>query len=414
MTFNDFNLDPSLLEGIEALGFDILSPIQEKAIPVILSGKDIIASAQTGTGKTAAFLLPVIQKIISSKHQAKVKALTIVPTRELAIQIDQMLQGISYFTPISSLAVYGGSDGGLFQQEKHALANGADIIISTPGRLKVHLSMGNVDFSKLQFLILDEADRMLDMGFHEDILKIISYIPNHRQNILFSATMPHKIKELARKILYKPVEISIAVSKPAEKIKHSAFVVYDKQKIGLAVSLLSERKQKSVLVFCSTKVSTKQLARELHRKGLSVAEMHSDLEQQEREKVVNTFKAKKVNILVATDIMSRGIDIEDIDLVINYDVPNDAEDYIHRIGRTARAAAEGMAFTFVNEKEQNKFSQIERLIEKEIPKEVLPEFLGEAPEYKPGKHSPQHRRKKTHYDNRKQGKKPYRGKSNKR
>lgn len=396
MTFSDFNLDTSLQEGIDALGFETPSPIQAKAIPVILKGKDLIASAQTGTGKTAAFLLPMIQRIITAKNHDKTKALIIVPTRELAIQIDQMLEGISYFTPLSCVAVYGGSDGSLFQKEQHALASGADIVISTPGRLKTHLSMGNVDFSGLEFLVLDEADRMLDMGFLEDITKIISFLPNKRQNLLFSATMPVKIKELARKILHKPEEISISISQPAEKVKHSAFVVYDNQKTKLASYLLSDNDFKSIIVFCSTKVSTKQLARELRAKKLSVEEFHSDLEQSTRAEVLSAFKARNIKILVATDIMSRGIDIDEIDLVINYDVPNDGEDYIHRIGRTARASSEGRAYTFIGDREQEKFLRIETLINKEILKEALPEFLGDAPEYKPRQSHSRHGKKTFH------------------
>jgi ATP-dependent RNA helicase RhlE len=387
LTFAEFNLDERLIEGIEALGFEQPSPIQAKAIPIILKGKDLIASAQTGTGKTAAFLLPMIQKIITSKQHNKIKALIVVPTRELAIQIDQMLEGISYFTPISSVAVYGGSDGAMFQREKNALVNGADVVISTPGRLKMHLGMEYVDFSSLEFLVLDEGDRMLDMGFYDDIVKITSFLPKQRQNLLFSATMPKKIKDLAHKILNKPEEISISISQPAEKIKHSAFIVFDYQKIKLASYLLSDLDFRSILVFCSTKVNTKQLARELKAKKFSVEEFHSDLEQNTRAEVLSAFKARNLKILVATDIMSRGIDIEDIDMVINYDVPHDGEDYIHRIGRTARAASEGVAYTFVSEKEQDKFQKIERLLGKEIIKEKLPDFLGDAPEYKPGHHS---------------------------
>ncbi len=411
MTFSDFQLDNSLMEGIEALGFETPSPIQAKAIPVVLKGKDIIASAQTGTGKTAAFLLPIIHKIITGKQQNKVRALIIVPTRELAIQIDQMLEGISYFSPISSVAVYGGSDGKLFEKEKHALSSGAEIIISTPGRLKVHLGMDNVDFSNLEFLVLDEADRMLDMGFYEDIVKITSYLPKRRQNLLFSATMPNKIRDLARKILHKPVEINISLSQPAEKVKHSAYILFNNQKTNLTAFLLSELNFQSVLIFCSTKVSTKQLARELKQRKLPAEEIHSDLEQSQREAVLNAFKARNLNILVATDIMSRGIDVEDIDLVINYDVPHDGEDYIHRIGRTARAASEGMAFTFVNEDEQSKFHRIERLVGKEIPKEILPEFLGDAPEYKPKNPTKRHHSRKKRYYGQKKGGKPYRGKN---
>jgi superfamily II DNA/RNA helicase len=383
LTFKDFDLDDQLQEGIEALGFENPTPVQEQTIPIILKGKDIIASAQTGTGKTAAFLLPIIQKIITSKSHNKIKALIIVPTRELAIQIDQMLEGISYFTPISSIAIYGGNDGALFSREKQALMSGADIIISTPGRLKVHLSMEYVDFSTLEYLVLDEADRMLDMGFYEDISKIISFLPEKRQNLMFSATMPNKMRELARKTLRNPAEINISISKPAEKIKQSAFIVYNNQKIKLAAHLLKKHNFRSVIVFCSTKVNVKQLTRDLKQANLSVEEFHSDLDQNTRGKVLAAFKARNISILVATDIMSRGIDIEDIDLVLNYDLPHDGEDYIHRIGRTARAESDGMAYTFVNEKEQEGFLKIEKLLGKEVLKEKLPEFLGDGPAYKP-------------------------------
>ncbi|MBN1116725.1 MAG: DEAD/DEAH box helicase [Bacteroidales bacterium] len=381
MNFTDFGFEPTLIEGIDALGFETPTPIQEQAIPIVLKGNDLIASAQTGTGKTAAFLLPIIQGILNKSNEGHIKALVIVPTRELAMQIDQMMQGISYFTSVSSIAVYGGSDGALFSREKQALSSGVDIVISTPGRLKSHLTMGNVKIDKLQYLVLDEADRMLDMGFYEDIVKIISYLPDKRQNLLFSATMPPKIRDLARKILYHPSEINIAVSTPAEKIKQEAFVVYNKQKNALAKLILKEKNFRSILIFCSTKLSVKELNRELKHAGFNSDEFHSDLEQSQREKILLKFKNREISMLVATDIMSRGIDVEDIDLVINYDVPGDGEDYIHRIGRTARAESEGEAITFINEKEQGKFQSIERLLGKEVLKAKVPKILGEAPEY---------------------------------
>jgi superfamily II DNA/RNA helicase len=384
LKFEEFNLHEDVLEGIHAIGFEKATQIQEQAIPLILNGKDIIASAQTGTGKTAAFLLPVIHKIINTKNDNHIKALVIVPTRELAVQIDQQLEGLSYFSSVSSIAVYGGTDGISFSQEKQALAEGADIIIGTPGRLIAHLNMGYVKVKELDFLILDEADRMLDMGFHDDIMKIISFVSKERQTLLFSATMPDKIRILARKVLKDPVEINIAISKPAEKVLQVAYVVYDKQKIPLVTHLLKVKRLKSILIFCSTKSNTKELAKELKKAKLSVAEIHSDLDQTNRENVLMNFKSRKLNILVATDILSRGIDIEDIDLVINYDVPHDGEDYIHRIGRTARAEAEGMAITLINEKEQRKFLAIEELLEKPVLKIKIPEEIGEGPEYKPG------------------------------
>lgn len=396
MNFTDFGFDDSIYEGIEALGFETPTPIQEQAIPIVLKGNDLIASAQTGTGKTAAFLLPIIQKIINGKNDGSTKALIIVPTRELAMQIDQMMQGISYFTTVSSIAVYGGSDGSLFSREKQALSTGADVVISTPGRLKVHLSMEHVKVDGLKFLVLDEADRMLDMGFHEDIVKIISYLPHKRQNLLFSATMPPKIRELARKTLYHPSEINIAVSRPADRIKQEAYVVYNHQKKKLAKLLLKEKNYKSIIVFCSTKINVKELNRELLRDKFNCAEFHSELEQSEREKVLRNFKNRTIRILVATDIMSRGIDVEDIDLVMNYDVPNDGEDYIHRIGRTARAEAEGEAITFINEKEQGKFQRIEKLLENEVTKAHVPKILGETPKYIARKYSGDRGKKKFH------------------
>lgn len=383
MKFAEFNLDPKLLEGIEAMGFEEATPVQDQAIPTILKGKDIIASAQTGTGKTAAFLLPVVHEIMNLPHDESIKALIIVPTRELAVQIDQQLEGLSYYTSISSLAVYGGGDGSSFAQEKEALTTGADVIIGTPGRLIAHLNMGYVQVDKLRFLVLDEADRMLDMGFHEDLMKIVSTLPKQRQSLMFSATMPSKIRDLARKLLREPDEINIAISKPAERIVQAAFSVYDNQKIELAKFILKAKELQSVIIFCSTKSSTKALNKALQKLDVLSEEIHSDLDQKVREDVLRQFKNRKLNVLVATDILSRGIDIEDIDLVINYDVPNDGEDYIHRIGRTARAASKGVAFTFINPKEQAQFYQIEQLLGDPVPKAKVPESLGETPAYNP-------------------------------
>ena len=383
MNFTKFGFHPDLMNGVEALGFKNATPIQEQAIPVILEGKDMIASAQTGTGKTAAFLLPLINNILSSPETEGMKALIIVPTRELAIQIDQQMEGLSYFCQISSIAVYGGNDGVSFAQEQTALSQGADMIICTPGRMISHLTQNYVKTSKLKYLVLDEADRMLDMGFHEDIIKIISYLPQKRQNLMFSATMPDQIRLLARKVLKDPFEINIAASKPAEKILQIAYVVYDKQKIPLVLYLLGNKKAKSVLIFCSTKNSAKALSKELKLSKLAVEDIHSDLDQVNREKVLMDFRNKKLNILVATDILSRGIDIEDIELIINYDVPQDGEDYIHRIGRTARAEANGVAISLINEKDQGKFAVIEKLLEKEIYKGKVPIQFGESPIYNP-------------------------------
>lgn len=383
MTFRDFGFNELLVEGIEATGYETATPVQEQVIPLILEGKDIIASAQTGTGKTAAFLLPLINKIITSGDTDHINALIIVPTRELAIQIAENLEGLSYFTSISSLAVYGGGDGASFVQEKQALSKGADIVICTPGRMIGHLNNGYVKLKKLEYLVLDEADRMLDMGFNDDIMKIISFLPRKRQNLLFSATMPSKIRDLAKKILHQPVEINIALSKPPEKVKQEAFVVYDTQKLPLIKHLLKAQEYKSVLIFCSKKHTVKELTRELKRSGFSIDEIHSDLEQATRERVLASFTNARLKILVATDILSRGIHIDNIELVINYDVPNDGEDYVHRVGRTARAEAEGKAYTLINEREQRKFAAIEFLIGRTIDKGIIPEQLGATPAYNP-------------------------------
>lgn len=372
------------MEGIDASGYENATPVQQQVIPHILAGKDIIASAQTGTGKTAAFLLPLINKIISTAHDPHtINALVIVPTRELAIQIAQHLEGLSYFTGVSSIAVYGGGDGNAFVQEKKALSMGADIVICTPGKMMAHIKMGYVKLDGLKYLVLDEADRMLDMGFYDDIMFIINHLPASRQNLLFSATMPQKIRELARKILHHPEEVNISISKPPEKINQQAFIVYDTQKIPLILHLLKEKVFKSVLVFCSSKLSVKQLTRDLRRNRLNADEIHSDLDQDKREEVLMLFKSGRLPILVATDILSRGIDIDNIDLVINFDVPHDGEDYVHRIGRTARAAADGSAYTLVSMKEQRKFQSIEKLLGKPVPKAVVPQELGEVPAYDP-------------------------------
>lgn len=384
MTFNDFNFEPELQEGLSSMGFTTPTPIQQQAIPIILSGKDIIACAQTGTGKTAAFLLPVINKIIKSKDTAT-NTLIIVPTRELAIQIDEALQGFAYFTPISAMAIFGGTSGISFEQERKALSEGANIIIATPGRLISHLNMGYVKISGLKHLILDEADRMLDMGFSEDISKIITYLPKERQTLMFSATMPPKIRDLAKKALNAPEQINIAVSKPAEGVLQGAYVVYNPQKIELLKELVKDKDIKSIIIFSSTKDKVKELGKELSRLKLNASAIHSDLEQEERNDVMRKFKSKATQILVATDILSRGIDIDSIGLVINYDVPGDAEDYIHRVGRTARAESTGIAITFINEEDQGKFKKIEDLIGSEIKKIPLPAALGEGPVYDPSK-----------------------------
>ncbi len=385
MRFTDFNFVPALLEGIEASNYETATPVQEQVIPPILLGKDVIASAQTGTGKTAAFLLPVMNQLLLHPVTDSVGTLILVPTRELAIQISQHVEGLSYFTNLSSIAIYGGSDAQNFVAEKKALQLGADIVVCTPGRLIAHLNMGYVNFKQLKFLVLDEADRMLDMGFQDDINKILAHLPAARQSLLFSATMPEKIRALARKILKDPVEINIAISKPPEKIIQKAYVVHEPQKMPLISYLLKQTPYKNAVVFCSRKQTVKELTRNLKRSGFTVEEIHSDLEQTVRENTLSAFASGRVPLLVATDIISRGIDIDTIDLVVNWDVPDDGEDYVHRIGRTARAEADGTAYTLVSEVDQRKFGDIERLLEKEVEKAPVPAELGPTPAYEPNK-----------------------------
>lgn len=383
MKFKELELNEHLMEALSYMGFDDATPIQEQAIPRILEGKDLIASAQTGTGKTAAFLLPILHKL-TDKHD-QLNTLIIVPTRELAIQIDQQIEGFSYFTHVTSLPVYGGGEGQDWDTQKKALTKGAEIIVATPGKLISHLNMGYVNFDHLQHLILDEADRMLDMGFHDDIQKIITFLPKKRQTLMFSATMPSKINELAKKVLIDPVEISIAMSKPAEGVLQAASLTYDAQKTPLINTLISNKPEVSaILVFTSTKKKVSEIVRGLKSKNYKVEGISSDLEQSEREEVLLRFRSKETRVLVATDVMSRGIDIKDINFVINYDVPGDPEDYVHRVGRTARADSTGVALTLVNEDDMYKFDRIEKLIERKVQRMKLPEALGDGPEWKIG------------------------------
>jgi superfamily II DNA/RNA helicase len=383
LKFDEFGLHPEILSGLRDMGFESATPVQEMAIPIILEGHDLIACAQTGTGKTAAFLIPTIDILddIPGKH---IKCLILCPTRELAVQIDRECEGLCYHTYVSSAAVYGGNKGADdFNRQKAAFTSGSDIVVATPGRLLQHISLGYVDFSGVEFLILDEADRMLDMGFVADIQRIISFLPEKRQNLLFSATMPNSIRSFAAEILKNPKSITLKVSKPAEGINQSAYCVFDDQKIALVSNLMKARKIESVIIFASRKNSVDRIVRALGREGLDARGMHSDRDQTEREEIINDFKNKKFPVLVATDILSRGIDIDGLSHVINYDVPPDPEDYVHRIGRTARADATGEAITFINEDDMQRFGSIERLIERELEKTPLPEGFGEGPEYAP-------------------------------
>ena len=397
MDFKEFNFNPELLEGLMAMGFKNPTPIQEQAIPIITANKDLIACAQTGTGKTGAFLLPIMNSLTqkSDRHNS---VLILTPTRELAQQIDLQVEALSYFTNISSLTVYGGGDGAAYINQKQSMKDGVDIIIATPGRLISHLSSGVLKLDKLEHLVLDEADRMLDMGFYDDIMKIVGYLPKKRQTVMFSATMPPKIRKLAGTLLHEPEQISLAISKPAEGINQQVYLIHDSQKVPLLTELLKSADYNRIIVFAGRKEQVKDLGRVFRKLGLKAEAFHSDLEQKEREAIMLDFKNGKCNVLIGTDVLSRGIDVTGIDLVINYDAPQDPEDYIHRIGRTARAATTGTAITFVNGKDKRKLANIEKLIERSIDRIPLPEHLGEAPKDEPaGEKKPYNKKKKPFY-----------------
>ena len=384
MRFEETYLNDNILDALYDMRFEECTPIQEKCIPEILDYHDVMGVAQTGTGKTAAYLLPILSMLDEDDYpKDAINCIIMSPTRELAQQIDQAMQGFGYYLDgISSVAVYGGNDGSRYDQEMRSLRMGADVVIATPGRLLSHIRMGNVDLSRVSFFVLDEADRMLDMGFYDDIMTIVKGLPQNRQTIMFSATMPDKIQTLARNILYKPVEVKIAVSKPAEKIKQSAYVCYDTQKLPILRHIFATEEQKRIIIFSGKKERVKEINRELQKMKVNCCSMHSDLTQQERDEVMYLFKSGQKDVLVATDIVARGIDIDDIRMVINYDVPHDAEDYVHRIGRTARADRDGVAITLVNPDDIRSFQQIEHFLEKEVIKTPLPDGLGDSPEYK--------------------------------
>lgn len=381
MTFSELSLSPELLSALDYMGFVNATPIQEQAIPLILENRDLLACAQTGTGKTAAFILPILNKLVG-KEDSHVNTLIIVPTRELAIQIDKEIQGLSYFVSVGSMAIYGGGDGANFNEQKAALIEGRDIIVATPGKLISHLNLGYVNFQHVQHFVLDEADKMLDMGFSEDLHKIMSYLPKKRQNLMFSATMPQKISALANKMLHNPEEIKLSISKPAAGITQAVYLTFDNQKNELLKFILEERKDyESIILFTSAKDKVFQITQYLNKNGFKAKGISSNLNQDEREEVLRKFRSRRVPILVATDVMSRGIDIKEINMVINYDCPMDAEDYVHRIGRTARANTKGEAVTLVNQKDMPKLVRIEKLIEAEINRLEMPEHLGAAPEF---------------------------------
>jgi len=382
MKFDEFGLHNDILDALYDMGFDEATEIQESTIPIILKGHDLIACAQTGTGKTAAFMLPIIEKV-SALPAGKTHALIVVPTRELAIQIEQQVQGFSYYAGTTSCSLYGGGDGNEWEAQRKALERGVDIIVATPGKLISFIDNDIAHLENVEYVVLDEADRMLDIGFHDDIIRIFSHLPEKRQTLMFSATMPSKIRSLAAKILTDPKELSTAISKPAEGVLQGAYVCFEEQKVPIIQDLIADKEDcQSILIFCSTKKKVAQIVRSLHKKKFDAQAISSDLEQKEREAVLMKFRARQIRILVATDVLSRGIDIKDINLIINFDVPGDAEDYVHRVGRTARASATGIALTLINEDDMYKFQQIEALIEQEVFKIPLPPELGPGPEWK--------------------------------
>ena len=393
MYFTDFDLEDEILDALDAMRFEECTPIQEQTIQPLLDGRDLIGVAQTGTGKTAAYLLPVLNKLCQGGYpEDAINCVIMAPTRELAQQIDRQLEGFTYFMPVSGVAVYGGNDGQRYEQELRGMAKGADIIVATPGRLISHINLGNIDLSKVSFFILDEADRMLDMGFYNDIMTIAKQLPKDRQTMLFSATMPEEIRRLAANILTDPLQITLALAKPADGITQQAYICHEGQKPGIIKDIFKNESSERVILFVSRKTKVKEISLMLKKQGFNVGEMHSDLSQSERDEIMYQYKSHKIDIIVATDILARGIDIDDIRIVINYDVPRDCDDYIHRIGRTARAGTTGRAITFVSEEDQTFFKQIEDFIEQDVPKIAVPAELGEAPAYEPKK---QEEKKKT-------------------
>lgn len=395
MRFDTLPLKPSVLESIDAMQFETATPIQEQAIPAIQTGKDLLACAQTGTGKTAAFLIPTINKYAQEDHKG-IKCLIVVPTRELAVQIDQTVEGLSYFTGVTSIAVYGGNNSDNFSQQKNALKQGSDIVIATPGRLLAHMNLGYVDFSQVDTFILDEADRMLDMGFYSDIIKINKDLPKQKQNLMFSATMATQMRKLAESILDHPTQINLAIAKPAEGINQQAYLVYPENKVDLLTHLVEDLQPKSMIVFASRKVTVDDMYRSLKRKNVQVEKIHSGCEQEEREQILLDFKSGKFNVLVATDILARGIDIDDLSHVVNFDIPDDPADYVHRIGRTARAGSTGAGISFISPGDQYKFANIEKLIEKPVNKNIPPESVGKSFEYDPEAHEKKKKNNRPH------------------
>ncbi|MBQ8542560.1 MAG: DEAD/DEAH box helicase [Bacteroidaceae bacterium] len=386
MYFTDFDFEDEVLDALDAMRFETCTPIQEQTIQPLMDGRDLIGVAQTGTGKTAAYLLPVLNKLCRGGYpDDAINCVVMAPTRELAQQIDRQLEGFTYFMPFSSVAVYGGNDGQRYEQELRGMAKGADIIVATPGRLISHINLGNIDLSRVSFFILDEADRMLDMGFYNDIMTIAKQLPKERQTMLFSATMPQEIRKLAANILTNPLQITLSLAKPADGIAQEAYICHEGQKMGIIKNIFESESTERVILFASRKSKVKDISIALKKRGFNVGEMHSDLGQAERDEIMFRYKSRKIDIIVATDILARGIDIDDIRIVINYDVPRDCDDYIHRVGRTARANTKGRAITFVSVEDQQYFRRIEEFMEQEVPKTPLPEELGEAPEYSPTK-----------------------------
>lgn len=396
MLFEDFDLSDDLLDALYAMHFEKCTPIQEKAIPVVLDRHDLIAIAQTGTGKTAAYLLPVIDLLAEvPEADGFVNCLIMAPTRELAQQIERQMDGFSYYLPLSSIAVYGGTDGKEFGRQQRAMKEGADVVIATPGRLQALIQMGGIDLSQVRYFILDEADRMLDMGFYDDIMGIAKLLPAERQTLLFSATMPPKIRKLAENILKDPVEVKIAPSRPVEKIRQSAIFCNDNEKQKILTDILKSRKGERVIVFAASKHGVRDLARDLRRLGIKAAEIHSDLDQEQRDETIRGFRSGRIEVIVATDLLARGIDIDEVMLVVNFDVPREPEDYVHRVGRTARANADGEAVTLVGPRDHRAFQRVEATLKISIPAENRPTSSPRAGADRPARNDRRHPRGKS-------------------
>ncbi|GAA5520929.1 DEAD-box ATP-dependent RNA helicase CshA [Fodinibius salicampi] len=374
LSFEQFTLNEKLSLGLQDLNYTDPTPIQEECIPLILNGRDVIGAAQTGTGKTGAFVIPLIQRIMENPSE-HTQALILSPTRELAQQIEEQIFALGYHTGVSSATVTGGSDYGT---QVKAIRAGVDIIVATPGRLIDQMKVLDLDFSHLNYLVLDEADRMLDMGFLPDVMKIVKKLPEERQTMLFSATMVEEVQKVVDQVMKNPAEVEFEVSKPAESVDQQIYFVHPKQKLKLFEKLFDADKYETAIVFCATKRGTDEVERMLKKRGVDAVSMHGDRDQKERNEALRLFKNRSHPVMVATDVLSRGIDIDDVSLIVNFDVPNNPEDYIHRIGRTGRYDKSGTAITFVSNKDKKYYHSIKEVVGDQLSVKELPEEKNES------------------------------------